>query len=96
MANTIGTCLSDDWEVLELEGDTRLHIPTTWNISSDSRELNGGGRRIILLDLDNYYYVPIGNIGNDFAIDVYYTTDDEAYEEMMSVFNSFEKGNATD
>ena len=94
MANTLETCLSEDWEVMELGDNVRLHIPTMWSISSDARELIGSVERIILLDLDNYSYVLIGNIDDDFALDVYRSTTDEAYEKMMSVFNSFSKEEA--
>ena len=92
MANTIGTCLSEDWEAIDT--DVRLHIPTMWEISEYAKELNGGGRRIILLDLETYFYVLIGNIGDDFALDVYTTTDEEAYDEMLSIFKSFDKDEA--
>jgi len=94
MANTLGTCLSEDWEVIET--DVRLHIPTLWEISLDARELNGGGRRVVLLDMGYHNYVLVGNIGDDFALDVYYSTEDEAYEDMVGVFNSFDKGNVVE
>ena len=89
MAKKISECLSD-WDAWEppINPNTKLHIPTMWELASQAREINGGGRRIVLVDHEVLCYVLVGNIGEDFALDVYVTDDMKVYAEMLGVCDS--------
>ena len=90
-------CL-EDWDVWEppVNPDTLLHIPSMWELAIQAREINGGNNRIIVLELPSYYYVLVAHIGSDFALDVYISTDDEIYDELLEVIDSLGSDNVAE